>query len=138
MLNKKASIGDFLKENVVYIILLVMFVIGMFAFVYQKKDNAGFWEEYYAKEIAKVIELSEPGDEIVLDVQKITEIASANDVKDLKSIFVFKKNEVCVKLNAGDYMSCYKYLNEVIVDSPQIISAKPINKLEFKIKEKER
>jgi len=136
MMNKKAAIGDLIKDNAIYLILLTLFVIGMFAFVYQKKDNAVFWEEYYAKEIAKVIELSEPGDEISLDVQKITEIASANKVKDLNSIFIFGDNEVCIKLNVGDYRSCYKYLNEVIVYSPKIKFADPINKLEFKIKEK--
>ena len=115
-LNKRAGIGDIVMDNVIYLILLIMFFVGMLAFVNSKMNGAAVWEDYYAKEIVKIIDSSKPGDEIILDVHKATEVAKANKIADFEQIFHFYNNasEVCVKLSAGR-SSCYSYFNNVNV-----------------------
>ncbi len=138
-MNRKATVGDIVMDNIVYLIILIIFFVGMLAFVYSKMNGAAVWEDYYAKEIVKVIDLSKPGDEIVLDVHKATEIAQKNKV-DFESIFKFDniKNEVCVKLSAGR-ASCYGYFNNVDVaitsGNKLIFLAEPVNRLHISIKE---
>ncbi|MEM4259168.1 MAG: hypothetical protein QXS38_00175 [Candidatus Pacearchaeota archaeon] len=140
-MDKKAKIGDIVMDNIVYLIILIIFFAGMMTFVYSKMNGAAVWEDYYAKEIVKVIDLSEPGDEITLDVHKATEIAQKNKV-DFDKIFSFDnlRNEVCVRLSAGR-ASCYYYFNNVsVVFSDKnlgkwIYLAEPVNRLHISIKE---
>jgi len=115
-MNKKATIGDILMDNVIYLILLIIFFVGMMAFVNSKMNGAAVWEDYYAKELVKVIDLSEPGDIVILDVQKATEIAQKNKIANFEDIFSFNNvnNEVCVRLSLGK-ASCFYYFNEVSV-----------------------
>ena len=115
-MNKKAKVGDIVMDNVIYLILLIIFFVGMLAFVNSKMNGAAVWEDYYAKEIVKIIDVSKPGDEIVLDVHKATEIAAKNKIANFEKIFSFdnQKNEVCVQLSLGR-ASCYSYFNKVNV-----------------------
>jgi len=115
MVNKKARIGDIVMDNIIYLILLIIFFIGMLAFVNNKMNGAAVWEDYYAKEIVKVIDSSKPGDDIIIDVHKATEIAKKNKI-DNEEIFSFTnfQNKVCVKLSAGR-AGCYSYFNDVNV-----------------------
>ena len=115
MVNRKAETGDIVMDNIIYLILLILFFVGMLAFVNSKMNGAPLFEDYYAKEIVKIIENSSPGDEIVIDVHKATEIAKKNKIAN-EEIFSFDnfKNEVCVKLSPGR-ASCYSYFNDVSV-----------------------
>jgi hypothetical protein len=137
-MNKKGTIGDIVMDNVIYLILLIIFFVGMMAFVNSKMNGAVVWEDYYAKELAKVIDLSKPGDVIVLDVQKATEIAQKNKVANFEDIFSFDNinNEVCVRLSLGK-ASCYYYFNEVSVTYDEsgkwMHYAEPVNRLHFKV-----
>jgi len=115
-MNKRGEEEKAMRINLVYLILLIIFVVGMFLFVGQQRDGAGIWEDYYAKEIVKVINLAEPGDEISIDVTQGTKIALEGEVGRSK-IFVVKNedNEVCVQLNQGK-KTCYNYFNDVDVE----------------------
>ena len=124
-------------NNMTYLILLIMFIVGMLAFVYTRGNGAPVWEDYYAKEIVKIIDVSKPGDFVVLDVSKGTGIAKNNKI-GFEEIFQFDNinHEVCVKLSKGG-ASCFSYFNNVSVtfDSTGkwISLAEPINRLHFKI-----
>lgn len=113
-MNKKAGVGDILLDNLIYLILLVIFIAGMFAIILQLKNGASVWEDYYAKEIVKAIDFANPGDKACLDVQKATEIAEKNSVKSFSEIFTIDNsaNEVCVKLSLGR-KTCFNYWNEL-------------------------
>ena len=102
-------------DNIIYLILLIIFFFGMMTFVYSKMNGAAVWEDYYAKEIAKVIDRAEPG-AYVLDVHKATEVAKNNNLADFNEIFSFDNlnNEICVKLSRGR-ASCYNYFGDVSV-----------------------
>lgn len=132
-MNSKATI----KANVIYILLLMFFVIGMSAFIGFQSNGAAIWSDYYAKEISRIINTATPGETVTLDVHKATEIAVANDMRDYSKIFEFhnEKNEVCVKISPY-VKSCYSYFNQVDVADYQIIQGEPINLLTFKIQEK--
>ena len=105
-------------DNAVYLILVVLFFFGMVMFIDGQRSGAGVWEDYYAKEIVKVVNLAEPGDEIVLNVHSGTKIAKDNNVVSFSEIFEFdnSQNRVCVKLSTAR-KTCYSYFNDVdIVD----------------------
>lgn len=137
----KAGMGDLLMSNVIYLILLVVFLAGMLVFLWQYYQGAAVWEDYYAKEIVKVIDFSKAGDEIWLDVHKATEVAKKNRVKSFSEIFEINnpENQVCVKLSKGR-KTCYSYFNEVDIISPELKLAEgrdknenPVNLFYFKV-----
>jgi len=141
MMNKKAVEGELMFEYVIFIVVILLFVAGMFAVVNNYRNGGQVWTDFYAKEIVKVIDNARPGDEISLDVYKATEIAKKNE-QSLSAIFSFNNinNEVCVKL--GEKRGCYSYFNEVDIINPEIKLAVPsvsekryVNMLHFNISE---
>ncbi|MEK6928475.1 MAG: hypothetical protein AABW65_00780 [Nanoarchaeota archaeon] len=133
MMNKKgeSDFGEILLDNTVYVILLAIFVFGIFAFVYQLKNGAVIWEDYYAKEVSKVLNFAEKGDNIEIDVQKASEIAGKNRV-ELSEMFSFKENDVCVKLSKIK-KTCYVYFNDIKILSSKIKEGTPVNILSIQI-----
>lgn len=121
-MNKKAELNDLLEGNTVYIVLTVLFVAGMVFFVSSYKNNAAVWEDYYAKEIAKLIDLSKPGDEIIIDIQKPSEIAIKNEIRSMSEMIEIDNFEkrVWIKLSPGR-KSGYGFFNDVdvIVSKPE-------------------
>ena len=113
-MNKRAEIGDILMDNTIYLVLAILFFLGMFWFILSYNNGAVFFEDYYAKEIVKIIDFSRAGDSVCLDVHKATDIGKKNKVGSLSEIFQIDnfKNEVCVKLSRGR-QSCYNYFNDV-------------------------
>ncbi len=132
-MNKKAESGEIIKDTAVYLILLVLFFAGMVFFVFSQRDGAAVWSDIYAKELVKIINLAESGDEIEIDVQEITGIAIKNEV-NLDKVFSFdnEKKEVCIRLSTGR-RSCYSYFNNVDVKNDKVELGVPVNVLSFKI-----
>lgn len=137
-MNKKGKIGDILMDNIIYLVLVIIFFSGMMAFVYSKMNGASVWEDFYAKEAAKVIDSAQAGDIVMLDVQQASDIAKKNGVADFEQMFQFDKakNEVCVQLSRGG-KSCYNYFTNVDIvkvhENKWIHYAEPVNRLHFKI-----
>lgn len=135
-MNRKAS--ETLKDNVIYLILLIAFFSLMLLFISSQANGASAWSNYYAKELTKVINSASPGDEIILDVHKATEVARRNEVQSFNEIFTFNniEKEVCVKLSPGR-TSCYSYFNDVDILDPRVNPASgtsgETNTLTFKI-----
>jgi len=138
--------SDILKDVIIYLILLVIFVVGMIVYLNQQQEGAGVWEEYYVKEIVKVIDFSKAGDEYFLDVHRATEIAKKNIVGSFSEIFSVDNvnNEICVKLSRGR-RTCFNYFNDVDVINMELRLAsgkneknEDVNILYFKIKERRK
>ena len=140
-LNKGGGIGDILLDHVVYIFIVGVFFFIMLWYVLAQQSGGAFFEDYYAKEISKVVNLAKPGDEVTLDVHEGTVIARDNLVPTFSEMFVFNnaKNEICVKLTKGR-KSCYNYYNNVDIVDVNIILAGggEENLLVFKVKDKIR
>ncbi len=138
-MDKKASIGKLLTDHAVYITIILAFLVGMFLFINSQMNGAAIWEDYYSKEISKVVNIAQPGDEITIDIHKATEVAKRNDMINFDETFVFhnKDNKICVKLSLGR-QTCYKYFNNVdIIDKKVRLAEATVNILTFKIIEKQ-
>ena len=106
-MNKRANL---VWDNAIYLILVVLFFAGMILFINQQRNGAGVWEDFYAKEISKAVNLAKPGDEIIIDIHKARVSAKKNNVQNFDAIVAFDNanQEVCVKLNLGRQM-CQRY-----------------------------
>lgn len=132
-MNKRAALGDILMDNIIFLILLVLFISVMTASVIQQRDGVVIWEQYYAAELVEIINFAEPGDEIIIDVHKATVIAKGNEV-EFREIYEFDnvKKRVGVKLSRGR-KTYYSYFNDVSIVEDTIELAVPINVLKFKV-----
>lgn len=138
LLNMKKKADSILEGTIIYIILLILATAPLAYFVWDQYNGASIWADFYAKEISRVINLAEPGDEISIDVQTATEVAVKNKIPRLDDIVIFDnaKNEVCVKLSPGR-KSCYYYFNEVDVSNWEIkrgLARGEVNTLTFQVK----
>ena len=106
-----------LWDNALYFILVGLFVVLMFAFVQQQRSGGVIWEDYYAKELVKVIDASQAGDTVSLNVQPALRVAKHNKFTDYNRIFNFnsKDNQVCVQLSSGIRSTCFYYHTAVAV-----------------------
>ena len=139
-MNKK-GVGEILTNNIMYLILFLVFFMLMFYFVLGFQDGSSVMEEFYAKEISKIVNGAEPNTEIYLDVTKLTEIAfgkgkSKNEIIRFDNV----KNEIVVSVtpNSG---AAFNYFNDVdIINSRiELISGGlETNRLYFKVVENQR
>ncbi|PIY80991.1 hypothetical protein COY79_05065, partial [Candidatus Pacearchaeota archaeon CG_4_10_14_0_8_um_filter_35_169] len=90
----------------------------MLFFVLRYQNGAAIWEEFYAVEIAKMIDNAEPGEEFYLDVSEGTSIALKSGMlrENLGNIIKIDnvRNKVIVKLrpNSG---TVYRYFSDLDV-----------------------
>lgn len=106
-----------LRAELGYIILAILVLASLLFFVSSAKDNVGYWEEFYVREVVKVINLAEPGQEIYLDVTKASEIAFKKG-RERDKMFVFdnERNEVSVSLKPNSGKSLRFFSDVKIVD----------------------
>ena len=115
-MNKKGDAGDSpIWNNVVYLIILVVFIGVLFVFVNNQRDNAFLWEDFYAKEISKVINSNDPGTAVTLDVTEAIEVARKRG-QSYSDIFSFdnRNGKVIVSLRPSGGTS-FDFFNRVIV-----------------------
>jgi hypothetical protein len=132
-MNKRGGLVDILADNVIYLVLLALFLSVMIVFVARQRDSVSLWENYYASEIEKLIEMAEPGNEFEIDVHKATEIADSRGVAQNK-IFDFADGEIYVKVSASG-RTMQRYYNNVKISEWEIIPGieDGVNKLRFKV-----
>lgn len=137
----KRGIGEILTNNLIYIILFLVFFMLMFYFVVGFQDGASVWEDFYAKELAKIVDGSEPGTEIYLDITEITAIAFRNGKTKNKIVrFDNVNNEIVVSLTHKGG-TAFSFFNDVdVVESRvELISGGiETNRLYFKILERQK
>lgn len=104
--------GNILVENVIFIILNLLFFTILILFLFSKVENAAVLEEKYAKQIALMIDSARPGTEIHFNVKQILD--DAKDEKWTGKIIDINKNIVIVRLREkGGYP--YSFFNDVDV-----------------------
>jgi hypothetical protein len=136
-MNKRGDVSDnILTENVIYIVLFIVFFIGMFYYVVSFQDGATIWEDFYAKEIARIIDGAEPGTEVFLDVSRGAQIAQRKGQLFSNMIIidnVENKIKVSLRPNRG---RTYRYYNKVDIVQPRIelvSGSDDTNRLYFRI-----
>ena len=107
--------GDILLQYIGYIVFVILFFAIMFYFVSAQKNGAASWEDFYAKELVRIIDSSDAGETFDINVNKATRIAGKQGIL-ASEIFDFdnERNEVSVRLSPGR-KTVFSYFNEVDV-----------------------
>ncbi len=102
-------------DSIVYILITALVFTGLLWFVNSYSNGGAFYEDFYAKEIANVLDNSIPGQEIKIDVTPLANVALKNgkNVKDIVNIDnVDNKVIVSSRLNTG---TSFSFFNDVDV-----------------------
>lgn len=120
--------GQILVENIIFIVLNLIFLAVLILFIYSKTGSEAVLEEKYAKQIALIIDSAKPGMEIHLNMENAIKKAEENNFNG--SIVRVVGNTVIVQLREkGGYS--YSFFNDVSLDRPYQIKNKTMYR--FKI-----
>lgn len=105
--------GEILVENVIFIVLNIIFVSILIFFLFKQGSGAILLEQTYSKQIALMIDSAKPAMEIKLNMEKAKEVAEENKL-DFSEAVSIAGNVVNVKLSQkGGYE--YSFFNDVEV-----------------------
>lgn len=122
-MNTKGQLSDNLMWTVSFSILVILFFTGIYFFISNQRNNAAYWEDFYAKEVGFLINSGKSGDVIYLDVTKATTIANKHKISAY-DIFTFDNvdNYVSVHLSEGSAARFYFFNDvDVIPGEPSIL-----------------
>ena len=105
--------GQILVENIMFIILNLIFLTILILFIFSKTGSEALLEEKYSKQIALLIDSAKPGMIIQLNMEDALEKADKNNWERKKIVFI-EGNEVTVKLREKGENS-YSFFNDVDV-----------------------
>ncbi len=95
--------GTILVENVIFIVLNLLFLAILLLFIYRQGNGAVVLEQSYAKNIALLIDSSRPVMEMKLNMEDAFNLAEKNGIKP-EDIVKINGNIITVKLsNSGGY-----------------------------------
>jgi hypothetical protein len=106
--------GEVLTENIIFIILNLVFITILILFVASNSGEGAFLEEKYAKQIALLIDSAKPGMEIVINVEDALKEAKRNKVEGRIITVDNDRNEISVNLK-GKQGYRYSFFNNVDV-----------------------
>ena len=104
-----------LMENIVFIILTLIFLMSLIFFVSNQSSSTKVLEPINAKKIALLIDASKPGEIIKLNFQDLKKISDKNGI-DFSKIIQIQGNNVFVKLSKNSESS-YSFFNNVEVSA---------------------
>ena len=111
MINKK---GNILTQNIIFIILNLIFLSILVVFLFSKMGSAAVLEEKYAKQIALILDSAKPGMVISLNMEDAIKIANKEN-RNLNNIISIQSNVVKVQLREkGGYS--YSFFNDIVID----------------------
>lgn len=107
----KNSRGTILVENIIFIVLNLIFLTALVVFLISQGSGAIVLEQTYAKQIAMLVDSAQPVMLIKIDMEKAKKLAEKNGI-DFKNIVTINGNVVRVKLSEkGGYS--YAFFNDV-------------------------
>jgi len=98
---RKLGKRGLIRENVVFIILNVAFLVVMFFVVARYSNSSIFYEEMYAKQIVLAIDAAKPGTEIVFNVYFLEQLAKKNKYEGKIFDINQETNKVTVRIKQG-------------------------------------
>ena len=116
--------GNILTQNIIFIILNLVFLSILIIFVFSKTGTAAILEEKYAKQIALIIDSAEPGMIITLNMKDAIKIAN-KEKQGLNNIISIQNNVVTVHLREKGYYS-YSFFNDIDVSIYPNTTSEPI------------
>ena len=133
-----------LTESIIYLLLFILFFLLMFYFVNANNNGAFFWEDFYVKELAFLIDRAEPGMEFAIDVSELSRVAikKGKNLRDLILIDnVNNRVTVSVRQGAGTSFNFFNDVDIIIEDGAGLVlpsGGATTTQFIFKVKEKQR
>ncbi|MBS3080561.1 hypothetical protein J4221_03755 [Candidatus Pacearchaeota archaeon] len=113
MKNKKSE--SFLIEQLVFILLTLVFVVAIGIFIVRTGDNTAFIEQIYAKQLALIINKAEAGMESEIDITRLLNLAQKNKFNGNIITIDNNENKVNIKLTQGSGYEYYFFNDNNIV-----------------------
>ena len=112
---KRAETASPVIENVIFIVLNIMFFAIMILFVVKSTGSAAVYEQAYAKEAALIIDSAKPSMVILMNIEDALKIAKSNSIKeeDIVRIDSAEKRIILKFSSKGAYSFQYFNDNEV-------------------------
>ncbi len=110
--NRKANV---LTENIIFIVLNLVFLSILILFLFSRIGSAAVLEEKYAKQIALIVDSAKPGMTIHLNMEDAIEKAN-KEGRNLQNIVFIQDNIVTVQLR-GEGGYSYSFFNDVQVNA---------------------
>ncbi|MAH06831.1 hypothetical protein CMI38_01110 [Candidatus Pacearchaeota archaeon] len=111
-MNKRGQ--DLINENVVFTIIVVVFIVALFIFISRSGSQATLYEQTYAKEIALIIDRAEVGMEIELEMFDAFKLARKNNFEGRIVNIDNGANQVNIRLYDAKGYDFY-YFNDIDV-----------------------
>ena len=108
--------GQILVENIIFIVLNLIFLTILILFLYSKTGGEAILEEKYSKQIALLIDSAKPSMIIQLNMMDAIEKAEENDWDKNKTVSI-SGNTVTVQLREKGGNS-YSFFNDIAVSTP--------------------
>lgn len=106
---------ELLTSNVVFIILNIVFFIMIIVFIYIQSSGSALVEQKTAKQIVLLIDASEKGTEIKLNVEEALNKAGKENIDINNAIRIDNQNNLVIIKLAEDSSYEYSFFNEVSV-----------------------
>ena len=119
MKNKKAV--NTLMENVVYILLILIFLAIIIFALTRAGSQATLTEQIHAKKIALIIDKAKPGMEIEIDIFELTNLARKNNYNGKIIDIDNENNLVNVKLIEGKGYNYYFFSENQVTWNLEVI-----------------
>ena len=127
MKSKKAGI---LHENIIFIILNLVFLTALIVFIYLQTSSVHLMEEENAKKIALMIDVLRPGTEIELELAEFFEKAEKEGTEREKSVVIDNEKNLVIVRGSEDSFYEYDFFNDL-----EVAYKIQGNKLLFAVKE---
>ena len=115
-LNRKRAASPVI-ENVIFIVLNIMFFAMMIFFVVRAGSGASVLEQAYAKQAALIIDNAKPGMSIFIEMEDALKVAKKNGVKTENIARIdAKENKIMIKLSQRGAFS-YQFFNDADVSA---------------------
>ncbi len=103
--------GNILTENIIFIVLNLMFITILILFLFSKMGSGAVLEEKYSKQIALILDSAKPGMVIRINMEDAIEMAK-KELGESERLVTINENIVTVRLQEGIGYS-YSFFNDV-------------------------
>lgn len=105
---------NLINQTVIFIILNILFLSFLFFFVARAATGTAIYEQKYAKQIALVIDNSQPSTSVSINIEDINKILKKSELETFK-ILNLQNNQVTFKLTEGEGYT-YPYFSNYNVE----------------------
>jgi hypothetical protein len=82
MMNKRGD-EESITQEIIYLLLLIGLVMGVFAFVYTKSNGDAMKEQNLAKQLALLIDSARPGTTLYVNFEKVMKVEILDSSKEV-------------------------------------------------------